>query len=261
MYDFFAAKEDYLATENAYAEATGTQDPFDSGYQDRPTGQPLRITRKATSPTEHEIIAKFTPTAATDVCKAWSTLRSYCGSAGRKCACYSGTYYVPDQWNSLADGCASVTTRCGGTDIDDDVWCRFGSTAYDYNTYCLDSDGEAPSAMFAKSANGGTSTQDSNPTTGDSDPAPNAGSTADPASDEPHAISEEPVATEVTFTSIAPAINPAETTAESSTIYSFFPWETTSALTPTDSWSSRLVDPICASTFAWLSLLTTMILL
>jgi hypothetical protein len=254
MYDFFAAQEDYLPTENAYAKATGTRDPFNNDYEGRPTGQPIRITGKATSPREDDIIATFKPKEATDACKAWSTLRSFCGSAGKDCACYSGTYYVPDQWNSLADGCASVTSKCGGTGTDDDVWCRFGSTAYEYNTYCPDSDGDATSAIFAEIANGGTSTEDS-------EPAPDSESTPDSAPDEPNASSGEPVATEVTVTSVTPAINPAETTAESSTIYDFFPWETTSTPTPTDSWSPRLVDPIFASAFSWLSLLTTMILL
>ncbi|KAF2438312.1 hypothetical protein P171DRAFT_477237 [Karstenula rhodostoma CBS 690.94] len=278
MYDFFAVKENYLPTgaENPYAEATDTpQDPFPSnGWRDRPTGKPIRITRTASSPTEHEVTATFRPTEATDACKAWSTLRSFCGNAGQDCACYSGTYYVPDQWNSLADACASVASKCSGTDEHDDVWCRFGSTAYDYNTYCPDlpRDESVTSAKFAEIANlpedsGGEPMETPNSTPDEPTTRDDLGSTPE----EETTTSDEPVVLETSSPSSTPATNPAQTTTESSIVLIFstgFPSDFPACLpscgatsAPTGSWSSRSLDPILASTFAWLSLLTAMLFL
>lgn len=240
MYDFFAAKETYLPTENAYASATGKQDPFPSGYRDRPQGKRITLRGTATS-ADLTITATFDPSEATDACSAWSTLRSYCGDSGEDCACYSGTYYVPDQWNSLADGCASVTSRCSGTDTDDATWCQFGKTAYDYNTYCPDepSRGSAISAKFAERANIASDAM----ATADSDPEP---------------TTDESVASQTGSSSSSP--NVAQTTPETSRILSSQSIPTTTSQ-PVGSWSTRSVTPVVASIFAWISLLTAMIIL
>jgi hypothetical protein len=36
-------------------------------------------------------------------------LTAYCSGADPSCGCYSRSYYVPDQWNSLAARCANGT--------------------------------------------------------------------------------------------------------------------------------------------------------
>lgn len=55
-------------------------------------------------------VTTFDPTQPTNACSAWSSLSVYCGGAGTNCACYSSSYYVPDQWNSLAAACAKAVT-------------------------------------------------------------------------------------------------------------------------------------------------------
>ncbi|KAJ4294212.1 hypothetical protein N0V90_007902 [Kalmusia sp. IMI 367209] len=174
MYDFFAAQETYLDNVNAYADATGLENPFKDG---RPTGQRLSFTQRVQSPTEHTITATFDPSKPTDICRAWKSLVTYCGDAGEACACYSGTYYVPDQWNSLAAGCAVMTTRCTGADESsastDDPWCEIGQTASDYTNYCTD---DAASVKFAATANIKTPRAQAAP---DATPAPDPTTTSD----------------------------------------------------------------------------------
>ncbi|KAL1606148.1 hypothetical protein SLS60_003549 [Paraconiothyrium brasiliense] len=255
MYGFFAAKESYLPTENPYAEATGKQNPFPSGYRDRPQGKRMTVTAKATAPTDHMVTQTFTPTEATDACSLWSSLRSYCGNAGQDCACKSGSYWVPDQWNSLAKGCARATTKCSGMDVDDDVWCRLGQTAGDYSTYCADEPtmGAAVTAKFAELADVGA---DATPTA-DSDPEPTSDD-PEPTSDDPETSSEEADATPTIFSSNTPIF--AQTTSEPTT--SFYVSSTpTTTFAPAGSSSSHSLNPVIASTFAWISLLTAMIII
>ncbi|KAN0089935.1 hypothetical protein V8E51_018514 [Hyaloscypha variabilis] len=57
-------------------------------------------------------ITVFDPAQPTNACSAWSSLSVYCSGGGTNCACYSGSYYVPDQWNSLAAVCAKALTGC-----------------------------------------------------------------------------------------------------------------------------------------------------
>ena len=57
-------------------------------------------------------ITVFDPAQPTNACSAWSSLSSYCSGGGTNCACYSSSYYVPDQWNSLAAVCAKALTGC-----------------------------------------------------------------------------------------------------------------------------------------------------
>lgn len=267
MYDFFAAKESYLptGTENPYADATGTQDPFPKGWAHRPTGKPIEIPRTAKSPDIPPVTAKFDPTDARDACRAWSTLSDYCKGAGEDCACYSGTYYVPDQWNSLANSCARVTSRCGGTDQNDGEWCQFGRTASSYSDYCPKepSDDSIKSARFAQFANiddedessGGSPAPQQDPEPEDPQPTKNEAKTT---------TSDEPVVEKTTTPGPTPVIYPAQTTTESGNVYIFssgfpsgFPDCLPSCLpnpSPTDTGSSQSLNPLTTSALGWLGL-------
>lgn len=118
-----------------YAKATGTENPFNEGRRPTPS-ENLAITRMATAPKETKVVSTFSPLNAAHVCRAWSTMVSYCGDGSEDCACFSGTHYVPDQWNSLAAGCAPVTSRCD--DSTDDPWCLWGRKAAENTAYCED---------------------------------------------------------------------------------------------------------------------------
>lgn len=88
---------------------------------------------------EHQLVhSVFNPAKPTEVCIAWSSLDHYCNDgyddADTSCICYSSTYYVPRMWNSLADGCASITSSCD--DSDDSPECQVRSAALAARTYC-----------------------------------------------------------------------------------------------------------------------------
>lgn len=85
--------------------------------------------RTVTSP-DSTYVTIFDPAKPTDVCKVWTSLAAYCSGAGTDCNCYSAGAYVPDQWNSLARGCATYAEdpHCSGADTD--PWCRLASTAF-----------------------------------------------------------------------------------------------------------------------------------
>ncbi|PMD16877.1 hypothetical protein NA56DRAFT_304199 [Hyaloscypha hepaticicola] len=111
----------------------------------------------ATIPT---YITVFDPAQPTNACSAWSSLSSYCSGGGTNCACYSSSYYVPDQWNSLAAVCAKAVTGCPPTQTLPPVpvlpspplpralspalkarypgpfWCDFARSAWSYALYC-----------------------------------------------------------------------------------------------------------------------------
>ncbi|KAK4208495.1 hypothetical protein QBC37DRAFT_486791 [Rhypophila decipiens] len=80
-----------------------------------------RRTACVSIPTTYLTTTSFNAVEPTKACDAWSSLSVYCGGGGTECACYSGTYYVPDQWNTLAGVCAqaviptSSTTRYSAT--------------------------------------------------------------------------------------------------------------------------------------------------
>ncbi|KAM7183374.1 hypothetical protein V8F20_012642 [Naviculisporaceae sp. PSN 640] len=102
----------------------------------------------------HGVTVVVDQTLATKACDAWSTLSAYCGGAGTSCACYSGTYYVPDQWNTLAGYCAqkyievvsagtsSATTSLSSTkptsssDMPESTLFELVQSASAYATYC-----------------------------------------------------------------------------------------------------------------------------
>jgi len=218
--DFFAAESTYITNERAYADATGDENPFKGGS--RPTGQPLRFTQTVESPTERVITATFQPLKPTDVCRAWTSLATYCGNEGEACACYSGTYYVPDQWNSLAARCAVLTTRCASST--EDPWCQVGRTASDYTGYCTD---DASAVRFAARAN--IRSADATPTT-DSAPASDSETTSD-----------APTATETP--SESDASSSARTTLGSTSNLNFPLPTSSTGLASASSWSPRSLDP------------------
>ena len=79
----------------------------------------------------------FDPTQPTEACNAFSTLSSYCGDGGINCLCYSSTYYVPDQWNSLAAACAGYS--CPSSAADDSpakLYCDMAAAASSQTAYC-----------------------------------------------------------------------------------------------------------------------------
>ncbi|CAI6336229.1 unnamed protein product [Periconia digitata] len=71
-------------------------------------------------------------------CRVLTALAGYCGEdGGEACACYSATYYVPDQWNSLAAGCAVATSKCAKqSTASEDSWCEVARTAAKNTDYC-----------------------------------------------------------------------------------------------------------------------------
>jgi hypothetical protein len=94
------------------------------------------------------------PARPSDVCNALVSLAKYCQGASTSCACYSGAYYVPDQWNSLAAGCAQATSACGsglytnGTASNNTnaELCSYASQAASAVSYCPASTAAVPFA-------------------------------------------------------------------------------------------------------------------
>jgi hypothetical protein len=238
VYDYFAREDGYIVNEDAYEDAKGDEYPF---HQGRPTGEVLKFTRTVEKPTEHPITATFDPHQSKHICRAWSTLASYCDGAGGECACYSGTYYVPDQWNSLAVGCAVMTTRCDASS--DDPWCKIGRKASSYTSYCTkDSD----MVKFGASANIKTS-DDAMPTP---DPAP----APEPAPAPAPAITSSAPAPTQTPTEESP-VTPVKTPESTSSpkVY-VFPSSSTLSANPSGSWSPRSLDSNTAYRYAWMVL-------
>ncbi len=65
---------------------------------------------------------------------------------------------MPDQWNSLAAGCAALTTACrkgtasgsgGSAASTDDAWCNMAQTASSYMSYCPQASGQVKFAQVA----------------------------------------------------------------------------------------------------------------
>jgi len=87
-------------------------------------------------------ITAFNPRRYQDVCGVWTSLVSYCGAEASVCPCNSGAYYVPDQFNSLAAGCATLiqsARSCPGPNapVDpNDYWCSLHSIALANTDYC-----------------------------------------------------------------------------------------------------------------------------
>ncbi|KAK0259907.1 hypothetical protein LTR35_016282 [Friedmanniomyces endolithicus] len=155
VYDVFVAEETYYTNGVEVAKVTGAGSPFESG---EPTGQILRITKTAQSPYTETITTTFDPTQPTDVCRVWKSIAGYCASGGTQCACYSGSYYVPDQWNTLASICAQQTSQCpsstaspsNGTAGTAD-WCSLASRAASFSDYCPTSIANTTTVAFAAS--------------------------------------------------------------------------------------------------------------
>ncbi|KAM7214569.1 hypothetical protein V8F06_010051 [Rhypophila decipiens] len=74
-----------------------------------------RRTACVSIPTTYLTTTSFNAVEPTKACEAWSSLSVYCGGGGTECACYSGTYYVPDQWNTLAGVCAQAVITTSST--------------------------------------------------------------------------------------------------------------------------------------------------
>lgn len=278
MYDFFYAKETYLQTEDAYAEATGENNPFPNGKNSRPTGD--RLTLRETIGAREDrrtITSTWNPAKPTDVCYAWSSLHAYCGGAGMECACSSSKYYVPAQYNALAADCARVTTRCsdsGGSDATDAAWCEIGKTAASYSNYCDDEGGKT--VKFAARANSKaepTSSPDDSPAPSDPDDAP--------APQDAPSPQNTPQPTAETAPSVKTAPSP-DTTSDATTgtpisadicTMSFVDGSPQSALSfassfcqnqnakPTGSWSSALPSPLLASIYSAVLSMTAILLL
>ncbi|KAK0272389.1 hypothetical protein LTR35_012972 [Friedmanniomyces endolithicus] len=155
VYDVFVAEETYYTNGVEVAKVTGAGSPFKSG---EPTGQVLRITKTAQPPYTKTITTTFDPTKPTDVCRVWKSVAGYCASGGTQCACYSGSYYVPDQWNTLASICAQQTSQCpsstanpsNGTASTAD-WCSLASQAASFSDYCPTSVANTTTVAFAAS--------------------------------------------------------------------------------------------------------------
>lgn len=260
-------KDDYLPTDAAsvYAEATGKQNPFPDGPGSRPTGDRLTITGQAAKPTAHSVEITFHPKSSTDACRAWSTLASYCAGAsedeGTSCACYSGTYYVPDQWNSLADSCAGLSDEDGN-------WGEIGNLASSYNSYCPT---EAPNgvtmAKFGATMKVAQAEATPTPVETEDTSEPEDTSTSEDEStpEETPAPEETPTPTPVTTADTA-TITPIATDSSTTifddttpTSFAFSPF-TTAFSSPAGSSSPHLLDPIVASAFAWISLFAAMML-
>ena len=149
IFDVFEAETTgYYEINGLAPEATKAGGPLQSG---RPTsGQVLSFTSTQSgglgSDNEDPTVTTFDPLQPTDVCALMSSLVSYCKGGGTDCACYSGTYYVPDQINTIAAQCARHTSACGETSLNKstnsttatttDDWCDFASTAASYQSYC-----------------------------------------------------------------------------------------------------------------------------
>ncbi|TKA83859.1 hypothetical protein B0A55_00164 [Friedmanniomyces simplex] len=150
--DYFVAEETYYANGIDVARVTGAGSPFKTG---QPTGQVLRFTQTAQSPSAQTTITTFDPAQPTDICKAMTSLGGYCANGGTQCACYSGSYYVPDQWNSLAAGCARLTSACpsysNGTAsaAASGSWCSLASQAAALREYCPTSIAGTTTVAFA----------------------------------------------------------------------------------------------------------------
>ncbi|KAK1072781.1 hypothetical protein LTR74_002296 [Friedmanniomyces endolithicus] len=171
VYDVFVAEQTYYGNGVEVAKVTGAGSPFKSG---EPTGQVLRITKTAQPPYTKTITTTFDPTKPTDVCRVWKSVAGYCASGGTQCACYSGSYYVPDQWNTLASICAQQTSQCpsstaspsNGTASTAD-WCSLASQAASFSDYCPTSIANTTTVAFAASMTAVSAT-----TTGIGTPAP-----------------------------------------------------------------------------------------
>ncbi|KAK0334101.1 hypothetical protein LTR59_015186 [Friedmanniomyces endolithicus] len=178
VYDVFVAEETYYTNGVAVAKVTGAGSPFESG---EPTGEILQITETAQSPYTETITTTFDPTQPTDVCRVWRSIAGYCASGGTQCACYSGSYYVPDQWNTLASICAQQTSQCtistaspnnGTAGLSDGTastadWCSLASQAASFSNYCPTSIANTTTVAFAASMTAVSAT-----TTGIGTPAP-----------------------------------------------------------------------------------------
>lgn len=90
----------------------------------------------------------FDPAQPSEACAAWESLWDYCGGTqgGVACACYSGAWYVPDQWNQLASRCGQYKCTSTATERDAANYCALSKTASDLTSYC--SMGSATSVKF-----------------------------------------------------------------------------------------------------------------
>lgn len=130
--------EGYAEVVDQLRQPPSDQSPYKDDPNDRPTGD--RLTQDAVAKDNADLAVKtvFNPAQPSDVCVAWSSMEQYCGGSSSNmnfnCACYSKTYHVPDMWNSLAAGCASIATTC--TAGDDSNACKIHSAASSMATYC-----------------------------------------------------------------------------------------------------------------------------
>ncbi|KAF2096306.1 hypothetical protein NA57DRAFT_58228 [Rhizodiscina lignyota] len=94
--------------------------------------------------------ALFDPSKPSEACSALGSLATYCSVSSvpnappHSCACYSGSYYVPEQWNSLAERCADYSCLAA-----DDHDCYLATVAADYTSYCSMNVNDSPSAAFS----------------------------------------------------------------------------------------------------------------
>ncbi|KAF2165481.1 hypothetical protein M409DRAFT_55868 [Zasmidium cellare ATCC 36951] len=221
MFTFFVGVPGYefLASENVYADQPDESQPFQqeqAPYQENalPTGQPLRFARTIvdTAGSRSAYFSRFAPRNPADLCGAWTSLVAFCQDGGISCGCYSGTYYVPDMWNSLAYGCARYKTDADLACDLNDPWCTWAETASEYTEYCT----PGPDAVrFAATIDGSTAVGAQIPSVQTSDvepvnsPAPSPASPIDTGSasmTSPDSTSDAPTSTDVpTSTQPTPA--------------------------------------------------------
>lgn len=114
------------------------------------------------------ITTSFDPSQPSEACEAWESLWNYCSGAqsGAACACYSGTFYVPDQWDLLASRCGRYSCT-DSAKYPDENYCALSKTASDFTSYCSNLN-SATSAKFAAVAATATSATPGSTTTSSS---------------------------------------------------------------------------------------------
>lgn len=186
VYDFFAASDSSV---QAQAEATPFPDSGPFEKDGRPDGNPITATRTATydDGSTELVTSVFNPAKATDVCLAWSSLDRYCNGyyidIDTSCICYSSTYYVASMWNSLAAGCASITSSC--EDDNTSAECKIRRAALAAATYCPTSDYDTFYTISARfGAHDAVSTQDASSDDGEMPMATGAASSGSDSGDD-----------------------------------------------------------------------------
>lgn len=240
MMDIFSTTDGYYknSDENVYQELPSNDRPFQP--QDRPRGEKIDIRPDMKSKKgDNNPEIKFDPKPAESACGVFLSVYTYCldgTDVDMDCACYSSTYYVPDQFNGLATRCAKATSGCRSGNNNNrggDDWCDVGSKVASYSAYCTPIDDDKP-VKFGVTINA-SSTKASGPkptpreTEDDDSPAPARQTT--PSTPRTTRTSQTDAAAPVTIT---PAPTPAILQPPRSSAVVIFPSTTGRASRPLD---------------------------